>query len=347
MMRIGIERPSRAAVFLPESGIPFGLPELIETGVRAEELGFAIVTVPQSLIAKPRWAPIPILGALAARTRRVKIGTTIIQPLFWNNPVLLAQDLVTLDVMSQGRLMIGLGLGAGRPELVEQELALCGVEKRTRGKRFTENIEVLRRLLTEDEVTFHGQFYKLDKVRLGLRPAQRPKPPFWIAGASFVSGDLRRYGIDEATQGQKMEHIPIGSVPTADRIAKYADGWLVDATSSEKLGENLRMINQLAAERYGRPPNSIEGVWIAGLSVNDDNEAAFEEARWYTAQWHQMPIPDDVNKNWLISGRGPECVEQLQRYEAAGAGTFMALVRTRHQAEQIERIAREVLPAFQ
>src|SRR5438094_230462 len=108
-LNLGIYVNNRAAVFLGEE---YSLGRLLEAAVLAEELGFDFVSVGDSIIAKPRYSPIPVLSAIAACTQRIKLATGILQP-HMRHPWLLAQEWATLDVISGGRTILGVGLGTG------------------------------------------------------------------------------------------------------------------------------------------------------------------------------------------------------------------------------------------
>ena len=127
--RFGVYVNNRAAVFMGEA---FSLDRLLDNAVMAEESGLDFVSVGDSIIAKPRYTPIPVLAAISARTHRVGIGTGILQP-HMRNPVLLAQDWATLDVISGGRTLLGVGLGTGDPAAIAREYELVGITKQRRG----------------------------------------------------------------------------------------------------------------------------------------------------------------------------------------------------------------------
>lgn len=349
-MDIGINLSNRHAVGLPERGIPYGLSEFVQASIEADAMGFKHVQVAHSLSAKPRWAAVPLMAYLAATTKHAKLGTSILQPNLYNNPLLLAQELITIDHLTQGRFQPGFGLGAGRGDLVEQELATVGVEKKTRGKRFSENLEVLNLLLTEEEVTFHGRFYKLDKVRLGLKPYQKPRPPFWIAAAVIVHHDW-----NFASANLKDGNVAIGTVPpaAADRVARFGDGWMMDACPLEALRPNLESIRQKASEEYRRDSKKIEAIWGTGLTVAREDELLWKELRFGTEMYHQHVVPDEVIRLWNIFGEANQCVEQLKAWEMAGLDTFIAYVGAgggkyigKEPIQQMRDIAENVLPAF-
>jgi alkanesulfonate monooxygenase SsuD/methylene tetrahydromethanopterin reductase-like flavin-dependent oxidoreductase (luciferase family) len=127
--RFGVYVNNRAAVFMGEA---FSLDSLLENAVIAEQAGLDFVSVGDSITAKPRYSAITVLSAIAARTSRVGIGTGILQP-HMRNPVLLAQDWATLDVISHGRTLLGVGLGTGDPASIAREYELVGIPKRRRG----------------------------------------------------------------------------------------------------------------------------------------------------------------------------------------------------------------------
>lgn len=138
-----------------------------------------------------RWLqPIPLLARLAAEVDAdVRLVTQVlIAPLY--HPVMLAEELATLDIVTEGRLEVGLGLGY-RPD----EFDYFGVPYKERAPRLDEILELLPRLWTEKEVTHHGRFFDLDAVQPHIRPVQEPYPPIWI-GAHSDRGAERagRYG---------------------------------------------------------------------------------------------------------------------------------------------------------
>src|SRR5438067_2883749 len=156
-LKIGIAVNNRAAVVLGER---YSLEKLLDLAVLAEELEFDYVTVGDSILAKPRYMPIPVLCGIAARTRRIELMSFILQP-HLRNPVMLAKDWTTLDVLSGGRSAFGVGLGTGEPGLVEQEYELVGIPKARRGKAFEEAITIVKRLWTEERVTYEGSIFSV------------------------------------------------------------------------------------------------------------------------------------------------------------------------------------------
>jgi alkanesulfonate monooxygenase SsuD/methylene tetrahydromethanopterin reductase-like flavin-dependent oxidoreductase (luciferase family) len=153
----------------------------------AQASGLSYIAIGQHfLYGDLRWLqPVPLLARLAADVEpHVRLVTQImIAPLY--HPVLLAEEIATLDVVTEGRLIFGAGLGY-RPE----EFGFLGVPFAERAARMDESLELMQRLWTEDEVTFHGRFWTLDNVRPHLKPVQAPYPPIWI-GAHSMAGARR------------------------------------------------------------------------------------------------------------------------------------------------------------
>ncbi len=153
----------------------------------AEENGFTYIAIGQHfLYGDLRWLqPVPLLARLAAEVGAgMRLATQIIiAPLY--HPVMLAEEIATLDVVTEGRLVFGAGLGY-RPE----EFDYLAVPFRERAGRMDELLEIVIKLWTEEEVTFHGRYWNLEKVRPHLQPVQKPHPPIWI-GAHSLAGAKR------------------------------------------------------------------------------------------------------------------------------------------------------------
>ena len=145
--------------------------QIIDLAERAEDLDFGSVWAGDSILARPRLEALTTLAAIASRTRRVKLGTAVLLPAL-RNPVELANQAANLDILSQGRLILGVGIASKTPS-VQREFASCGVSFAHRVSIFEEGLTIMRRLWTEPEVTFGGE-----AVSIGWREswlASRPK----------------------------------------------------------------------------------------------------------------------------------------------------------------------------
>jgi probable F420-dependent oxidoreductase len=184
---------------------------------QAEESGFDSLWVIEHLLAAPAlyavaWHdPFTVLAHVAAVTERAKLGTAIIVlPL--RHPAIVAREVISLDYLSGGRFIFGVGTGWD-----EKEFATVGVPLKERGPRLDEGLAVIRRLLTEESVTHHGRFYTLDDVSMAPRPQQ--PVPVWIAGGS----------LGHAPETPDKPYI----APTVLNRILLADGWMSRSSGSD------------------------------------------------------------------------------------------------------------------
>jgi probable F420-dependent oxidoreductase len=177
--------------------------------------------------------PIVTLAFLAAQTRRVRLGTSVLVAPFYS-PVVLAKQLTTLDVISQGRLTVGLGVGWSR-----DEYDAAGIPWERRGERADEFVQCLDALWTQEEVTFKGAFYYVPPARVEPKPLQKPRPPLLIGGYSEAA--LRRAG-------------------------ELGDGYTGGNMAPEKLADIVRRV-RAHAERAGRDPGRLIVASRASLRV--------------------------------------------------------------------------------
>src|SRR5438093_1214802 len=215
---------------------------------RAESLGFdSAVTIDHLLLTPPAYActwleAMTTLAALAGVTRSIKLGTMVlVLPL--RNPAYFAKEWATLDVLSNGRTILGLGVGWH-----EDEFALMGVPYRERGPRTSEAIEAIKALWAGDDVTFDGKYYRFQHLTIDPKPLQLPHPPIWIGGGTQPS---------EKVYGQTVPDI----TPVLKRIAKYADTWVPHSSSTpEQVKGDWERVQTFARE-YGRDPARIGRVY--------------------------------------------------------------------------------------
>ena len=153
---------------------------LLDLAVRAERAGYDSVWVGDSLLARPRHDPLTLLAAIAARTERVTLGTAVLLPAY-RNPVLLAQQLATLDQVSAGRLVVGVGIAADRPN-IRAEFEAAGTPFERRVGRLTEGLRLMRALWSGESVNWDGRWMLRDAA-LGPTPHRPGGPPIWGAGS--------------------------------------------------------------------------------------------------------------------------------------------------------------------
>ena len=166
--------------------------EMLEQVRLARELGFdSLWMVHHYLIEFQAFQPLPMLARLAAETGEMEVGTAVyVLPL--QPPVEVAENFATLDALTGGRLVFGVAQGYR-----EVEFDALGVPRKERALRFEEGVELITKLWAGDEVTFHGRFYHVDRVRLAMRPVRQPRPPIWI-GATAEAGIVRAARLGDA-----------------------------------------------------------------------------------------------------------------------------------------------------
>ena len=174
-------------------GFPATTEAIAQTAVKAEELGFDALFVNDHVIVddSPRseswrnvYDPLMVLSYVAARTSRVLLGTSVlIMP--YRNPIVTAKMIATLDQMSGGRAIAGVGSGWN-----EAEYDALGVPFHQRGARTTEYLRIWQACWAPGPATFHGRFFNFDNMHVSPKPLQQPHPPLWIGGSSQAS--LRR-----------------------------------------------------------------------------------------------------------------------------------------------------------
>jgi probable F420-dependent oxidoreductase len=214
---------------------------------RAEELGYGSLWVFQRVVIPvdddygPQYRavldPVVALGFAAAVTSRVRLGTAVVNALFLP-PAVLAKQLATVDVLSHGRLDVGLGLG-----WAQHEFAAVGAPYERRGARTAEYVGCLRALWADDPVEFHGEFYDVPPARLAPKPVQRPAPPILLGGTATVA--LRRAG-------------------------RIADGWISGSRHDlTAISAAIATIRGSAADS-GRDPRALRIVVRGVLQLGDD-----------------------------------------------------------------------------
>ncbi|MBM3944668.1 MAG: LLM class flavin-dependent oxidoreductase, partial [SAR202 cluster bacterium] len=251
-----------------------------------ERLGFDSIWLTDRVVSpEVSMDPMVALSFIAARTRKMKFGTSVLAlPL--RNPTLLAKEIATLDFLSGGRCLPAVGLGAED----EREYAACGVPKSERAGRTDEAIAVMRRLWLEDEVTHRGKHFTLDAVSVTPRPVQQP-PPIWIGGRT-----------DAAIR----------------RTARIGDGWLVSQVTPLEVLEGVRRIKSMAADYGNHIDDDHYGVLFTCCVADTPAEA------WRLAEPHMRFRRADVHPSGVgVFGTPDDVAARIEEYIQAGATKFV------------------------
>ena len=303
----------------------------------AEEVGFDSCFFGEHHQDRDGFLPSPLIvaTAVAAQTSTLNVGTSVILlPL--HNPVHLAEDVTTLDLVSKGRIILGVGLG-----YQEADFRAFEVPVRQRVGRFEEGVEIIRRCWSGETFSFHGEYHQLENLRITPSPFQQPAPPLWI-GAS--------------------------TLPGARRAGRMADGFV--AGPSTDLANTVELVDTYreAAAREGREPMVclMRDAWVAETRAEAERVYGPEVMTAYKYYWRnglsefrsigsedEITL-DNLGRDRLILGEPEECVTDFKRWsEAVGAEYFLLRLRHAHSGgpphekimEAIRLFGEEVIPA--
>jgi probable F420-dependent oxidoreductase len=315
--------------------------QLLVEAEQAERHGFDGVFVPERHARTECMfpSPLPLLAAIAARTRRVRIGTDILMPPLYN-PVHLAQSVALIDVLSRGRLILGVGVGY-HPDY----FAHLGIPIRQREGRFEESLEIMNRAWTTPEpFAFHGKYYNYDAIHVTPKPYQRPHPPLWIG--AFGPKSIARAG-------------------------RLSDAWTMAPffDSLDQIKAQVKIYRE-AAIKAGRTPHIVllRDGWLA--SSREEAEQTFgrlwlEECKFYFKWGMLAPTPEFNQESdftldkirpygYPIMGPPADWLEKLDFWnrELGGIDWFILRIRLplgpapEKVLECIQRLGEEVLPRF-
>ncbi|MHB8619171.1 MAG: LLM class flavin-dependent oxidoreductase [Chloroflexota bacterium] len=323
--------PGPIGLSLPNRGVLFGaisVEDILRMSETADRSGVIdSVWVGDSILALPRLEALTTLAAIAARTERVVLGTACLASMPLRHPIELAHQWASLDVISNGRMLLGACMGSS-PSVSEphrREYEAFGLDGKSRPRRMEESIQALRALWTGEHASFEGRYVSFHDVNLRPKPVQRPCPPIWIASnpSSFnSSGNVANRALQ--------------------RVAEMADGWLMDVVDPALFQEQLAVVEDHARVigRPGKMPTAIHHM----VNISDDPKQAYEEATRFLKTYYHFDFIDHWMKKWLTFGPPEECAERIQSYLDAGVTTMILRFTTWDQQRQLERCLAEVLP---
>jgi probable F420-dependent oxidoreductase len=281
---------------------PLTLPTVAAVARRADELGFQDLWVTENLVDDGTcFDPVVILTYAASITRRIGVGASVVV-LPIHHPIIVAQQWATLDFISGGRAILAVGLGS------ERHYRNFQIPEAQRVRRFREEVELIKALWTQERVTFRGQIYQVENVRLATRPVRKPRPPLWMG---------------------------VGHPDALRRSAALADGWMGSGGSSIAEFKAAVPIIKQALEAAGRDPARFPISKRVFMAVDEQPAVARRELdRWFTDVYHNPPGTDASG----IHGTPETVRERLEDLVAAGATHLLLNPISRH-VEQLEAVA--------
>ena len=294
--------------------IPFGMslphrsPDPIDMAAvravaqRADALGFRDLWVTENAVDHAfSFDPAVVLTYAAAVTTTIRLGVSVsVLPV--RNPIHVAHQVATLDYVSHGRAILGVGLGR------DHHYAEFQVPREHRVRRFREGIEVIKALWTEPKVNYHGSIFHLDGATMVLKPVQKPHPPIWMGG----------------------DH------PDAvRRAAALADGWMGSGGSSTATFARSVPILKAELEKVGRDPATFPISKRVFLSVHERPDVARADLeRWFSTVYHDPAGPDASG----VHGTPEQVRDRLEGLIAMGANHLLLNPVARY-VEQVETLA--------
>ncbi len=270
--------------------------EIIDQIVWGEENGFDDIWLSEHHFIEDGYSPslLPIAAAIASRTKKIHIGTSVVL-LPFHNPVRMAEDAATVDVISGGRFELGVGVG-----YKVEEFESFAISSKERGARTNEGLEIIRRLWEGETLTFEGKYYTVTKAKLTPEPIQQPRPPIWVGG--FTPPALRR----AAKYGDGY----IGVGPLKEAYERYV-------TALEKVGKSTTDIRLAGGYFWLIPSEDPDKTW---------NEAA-EHVRYQVnayAEWSEkagmplfpkVPDTDALRESGLFQVVDVDtCIQMIRNY---------------------------------
>jgi probable F420-dependent oxidoreductase len=289
---------------------PVDMQHIRTFAVRAETLGYDGLWLQERIIGDfIMLEPVTLLSYVAAITSTLRLGTSVILlPL--RNPIQLAKAYSTLDCMSGGRAIMGVGLGGGHLGSHEN---IFGYSREHRVTRFTEAVQVLKLLWTEPKSSFHGTFWNFDDVSMEPKPIQKPHLPLWFGG--HHENALKR-------------------------AVKYGNAWMgAGSSSSNAFVRESALIRRFLDEAKRDPATFGYGKRVY-LAVDNDKARGEKRIReWFSIRYKNADLGPRVS----IWGSATECTEKIQQIVGAGA-QFIVFNPMFDEMEHLEICAKEIMP---
>lgn len=283
--------------------------QILKLGDKAEEVGLDSVWIGDSLLAKPRHEPLALIAAIAGRTERIKMGTAVLLPML-RNPVLLAHQAATIDQISHGRLILGVGTARDVPA-IRNEFMAAGVPFEKRIGTMLEGMRLCRALWAGGPVDWEG--------RWTVKGAELAPEPFTPGGPTIWSG---------------------GGVPAAlKRAARNFDGWFPSGPGTGKDWAASWARLKEYAEEAGRDPAEITGAVYMTVAVNEDTFQANAELDHYLESYYLLPAAQIREQQYCVAGDQASVTAWIREFVDGGASHICVRFTGSDDERQMETLA--------
>lgn len=326
MVDIGFRPSTRETLTTPG----YAFQDVFELAQLAEEKGFDSVWAGDSLLDRPRFETLTTLAGYAALTEDVTLGTAcMVTPL--RNPIQFAQAWITLDIISDGRMLLGACMGTPQDN---RSYEAVGVPHKRRATVLTEGLEVMRALWRDGEVTYSGDYFEYEDIAFEsgaeLRPFEpvQDDPPVIIASNPSLHGNPSV--VDKAVK----------------RIVDVGDGWLTccRADHPEEFEQQWAAIKDYAKEQ-GKDPDDIKVVYNLATHIADSRSEARTQMKEFVSRYFPRFDPEVVD-DMGPTGTADDIIDHMERFLDLGVDDFVFRFEAEDRFEQMDKFADEVLPSF-
>lgn len=258
-------------------------------------------------IAYDNLEPLTLLAAAAGATQNIRLGTSVLLGNL-RHPSHLAKIVATLDFISNGRITLGLGFGSRESDYTAVEIPFDH-----RGSRAVEQVELMKRLWTEDHVTHKGKFFNVQNLTIGPRPVQKPHPPLWTGGSAETA--LKRAGT-------------------------WANGFICGSSAIPDFPATWEKVSGYA-KAAGRDPNKITKAGLTFMAINDDQTKAIKSVEDYVMRYYGRLRADVANTSLI--GSPLAVVDRIGSFLSKGLDTLIIGLAD-PDPRQLDLFAEKVLP---
>jgi len=294
----------------------------------AEKSGFTSVWCIDHLICEPEFYALlnansdsfkiletwSTLTAVAVQTKKVMLGTAV-SPMPRYNPTFLAKVVTTLDIISNGRTILGVGAGHHKPEFEINDFPWKPLSERIQMMR--EGVEIIKKLWTESRTTYSGKYFQVKEAPHEPKPIQKPHPAIWVGG-----------------------NIPKMTKETAE----IGNGWIPYHLTPQEYEEKWSKIEEMA-EKAGRKPKEIEPAYFMDTCIGFDEKQTIRKAKAYVEAGHKKAF-EKIRQHGAY-GSPENVVDQIEKFLEAGVKHFvLVLVPQKDTLNSIQLYGEKVLPKF-